>query len=79
MKRDPTTRAFVGRGEATASNPLGVAVTHRFVCLIDPDRSAGKGRIGSTVGRVRVRLTRGLNAGSSAAYELPLALPTRRC
>jgi hypothetical protein len=42
MKRDPTTRAFVGRGQATAPNPLGVPITHRFVCLVDPDRSAGK-------------------------------------
>jgi hypothetical protein len=40
MRRDSTTRAFVGRGEVTAPNPAGVPITHRFVCLIDPDKSA---------------------------------------
>ena len=43
MKRDPTTRAFVGRGQAASPNPLSVPITHRFVCLIDPDGS-GNGR-----------------------------------
>jgi hypothetical protein len=43
MKRDPTTRVFVGRGQATAPNPVGVSITHRFVCLIDPDKS-GSGK-----------------------------------
>ena len=40
MKRDPTTHAFVGRGEVTAPNPAAVPITHRFVCLIDPEKGA---------------------------------------
>jgi hypothetical protein len=44
MKRDPATNAFVGRGEATAPNPLNVPITHRFVCMIVIDKS-GRGNV----------------------------------
>ena len=44
MKRDTATNAFVGRGEATAPNPLNVPITHRFVCVVDIDKS-GRGNV----------------------------------
>jgi hypothetical protein len=39
--REPYTQRFVGRGDATAPNPNGVPITHRFVCVIDPDSGRG--------------------------------------
>jgi hypothetical protein len=44
VKRDPATNAFVARGEVTAPNPLNVPITHRFICVVDPDKT-GKGNV----------------------------------
>lgn len=43
MRRETTSGrgAFVGRGEVTAPNGLGVAITHRFVCLVADFEGAG--------------------------------------
>jgi hypothetical protein len=42
MERHPDRGPFVGRGQATALDSLGVPVTHPFICYISPsDRSGG--------------------------------------